>query len=95
MNARDTATGLWASVTQILQTEMGDWDLSGPTEIGPLDTLRGDLGLDSLGMVRVITAIEVALKRGDIPFERLLVRGGQYVDDLTVADLVGFLAGRA
>ena len=55
-------------------------------------TLKGDLGLDSLAMVRVITAIERALGRRDLPFERLLVSGGHYVDDVSMTDMIGFLA---
>ncbi len=92
MIAGDQAAGLWASLTQILQQEVGDWDLSGPALFEPATRLKADLDLDSLALLRVITAIEAALGTRDLPFERVLVRDGHYVEDLTVAELVGFLA---
>lgn len=92
MIAGDQAAGLWAAITLILQEEAGDWDLTGPQPIAPETLLGQDLGIDSLGLVRILARIEAHLGKRSLPFEKLLVRDGRYVDDLSMAELMNFVA---
>ena len=78
-------------VCTILQGEIRGWELDGPAKLRPATRLVGDLDLDSLAILRVIVEIETALGKPGLPFEKVLVRGGQYVPDLTVDELVSFL----
>jgi acyl carrier protein len=90
-----TEDSLRALVLHLLQAELGEWDVASidasADQISPQATMRGDLGLDSLSVARVINELEAALGRYDLHFERLLVRDGQYVEDFTVGDLLAFL----
>ena len=45
----------------------------------------GDLGFESIDIVQFVVALEENFKRRDMPFEKLLMIDGRYVDELSVS----------
>jgi acyl carrier protein len=78
-------------VIPILERMTSDWELGFSGGIGPETRLVGDLGIDSVSMVEVQAAIGAEFGREDLPFERMLFVDGEFVEDLSVRDLVEFV----
>jgi len=79
-------------LTNILNDLTADWDTSYEEGIGPATRLIGDLNFESIDVVQLITAVEEHFRRRDLPFEQLLMKEGQYVDEVSVGEMVDFLA---
>lgn len=75
----------------LLQELTSDWDTGLDEGFQPTTAIVGDLGFESLDVVYLVTAIEQKYGRRDLPFEKLLMVDGRYVDDLTVAQIAEFL----
>ena len=75
----------------ILTDMTSDWDLEYGNEIGMKTRLIGDLEFESIDVVQLIVAIEERFQRRDLPFEKLLMSDGRYVDEILVSDAVDFL----
>ena len=78
-------------VIELLKDMTSDWDTGFGGEIGNGTALIGDLGFESIDVVHLVTAIEQRYDRSDLPFEKLLMQDGHYVDDLTVGQIAQFL----
>ena len=75
-----------------LITELtSDWDTGPDDGINTSTAIVRDLGFESLDVVYLVTAIEQKYGRRDLPFEKLLMVDGRYVDDLTIAQIADFL----
>lgn len=83
---------LQATVIAVLQDTVQDWDLELEAPIGPETTLIGDLAFESIDVVQFAVALEQALGRKGLPFERLFIADGAYVEDVSVTEVVAFLA---
>jgi acyl carrier protein len=79
------------SVIRILEDMTSDWDLDFSGGIKSDTRLIADLAFESIDMVQFVVAIEEKFMRRDLPFEKLLMVNGRYVDDLSVAEVSGFL----
>lgn len=79
-------------VIRVLNDTVRDWDLDIEGGITASTTLIEDLAFESIDIVQFSVALEQALGRKDLPFERLFIDEGNYVDDVSVADITGFLA---
>ena len=82
---------LQGTVISVLDDTVKDWDLELETPIGPETTLIEDLAFESIDIVQFSVALEQALNRKDLPFEKLFIEDGAYVDDVSVTDIVDFL----
>ncbi len=83
---------LLAEISAILQSMTADWD-NGYSEGVTWDTrLIGDLMFESIDIVQFIVAIEERFDCHELPFERLLMADGRYVEELTVDNIVAFLS---
>lgn len=87
-----SAAALQAAVISVLTETVQDWDLEIEGGIGPDTTLIGDLAFESIDVVQFCVALEEKLGRKGIPFERLFINDGAYVDDVSVRQVAGFLA---
>ena len=67
-----------------------DWDLDDIT-IAPATMLGADVGFESLDIVQLVVLIEKKLGSPGIPFEQLFMKDGQYIDDVSVADISEFI----
>jgi acyl carrier protein len=83
--------GVFEQVVPLLEELIRDYDTEFAGGITPGSRLVADLAFDSLSIVMLTVAIEGRFKQRGLPFEHLLLRDGEYVDDLTVSDLVSFL----
>jgi acyl carrier protein len=79
------------SVLKILERMTSDWDIGYSGGINADTRLIGDLTFESIDMVQFVVAVEEQFGRRDLPFEKLLMVDGHYVDDLRVTDVIDFL----
>jgi acyl carrier protein len=77
---------------QILMEMTSDWDLELQGTIDRDTSLIGDLAFESIDIVELVVAIEESFHKRSIPFEKLLMVDGRYVDDLTVGQVADFVA---
>lgn len=107
MNARiDGDTGLQTTdphvpegairsgIIAILEDMIEDWGIDGELNIGPNTRLVADLEFVSVDIIHLVVAIEEHYQRPRMGFQELLMKDGRYVDDLTVKQLVDFVALR-
>lgn len=88
-----TRQALQDTVIRVLNDTIRDWDLDLQGGIGPDTTLIEDLAFESIDIVQFSVALEQALGRKDLPFEKLFIEDGAYVDDVSVSEVTDFLAG--
>jgi acyl carrier protein len=81
-----------ARVSSVIVDMTGDWDIDFEGDIGRHTRLIGDLAFESIDIVQLVVAIEGEFQKRGIPFEKLLMVDGRYVDDLTVGDMADFLS---
>jgi acyl carrier protein len=79
------------AVLEILKDLTADWDTDYAGEIGPETLLIDDLAFESIDVVQLVVSLEGRFQRRDLPFEKLLMNDGRYVDDMSVRQLVDFL----
>lgn len=78
-------------VIELLRDMTSDWDTGFGGELSGSTSLIADLGFESIDVVHLVTALEQHYDRSDLPFEKLLMKEGHYVDDLTIAQIAQFL----
>lgn len=83
---------LQATVISVLTDTVADWDLDLEDPIGATTTLIEDLAFESIDIVQFSVALEQALGRKDLPFEKLFIQDGNYVDDVSVTEITEFLS---
>jgi len=80
-----------ADVIGILNQMTADWDMDFTGGITEDTSLMNDCTFESIDIVMLIVAIEEAFCRKGLPFDKLLMVNGRYIDDLTVRDVIDFL----
>ncbi len=80
-------------VIEVLQEMTMDWDVDLEGGWGPSTRLIEDLAFESIDIVRFVVAIEQAFAVKGLPFEKLFMREGEYVDEMSVSEVTGFLHG--
>ena len=75
----------------ILEDMIEDWDIDLDDPIGTNTQLIADIGFESIDVVQFITAIEELFHCRSIPFEKLVMEDGRYVDEFTIGNVVTFL----
>jgi acyl carrier protein len=75
----------------MLEDMTSDWDVEYDGGIGLQTRLIGDLEFESIDVVQFILGIEERYRRKKLPFEKLIMRDGRYVDEILVGDAVDFL----
>ena len=79
------------SLVAILTDMTSDWDLEREGGIDRDTWLIDDLAFESIDIVELVVAIEESFQTRNIPFEKLLMEEGRYVDDLSVGQVADFL----
>lgn len=80
-----------SKVVSVLQEMTADWDLDNENEISSETSLMEDLAFESIDVVQLVVALEKKLDRKGIPFEKLFIQDGDYVEEVSVGELVNFL----
>lgn len=92
MNTTTTANvELQTTVIKVLEETTQDWDIDFEEGINSATTLIGDLAFESIDVVQFAVALEQALGQKGLPFEKLFIQDGNYVEDMAVTDIVAFL----
>lgn len=68
-----------------------DWDKDLDEGYSRDTKLLADLGFESIDIIQFIVAIEEDFGLHKTPFDKLLMKDGRYVDDLTLGQLADFL----
>ncbi len=80
-----------AKVVAVLEDMVQDWDLDLPDGLTGDTRLMADLAFESIDVVQFVVSLEQAFSRKGLPFEKLFMRDGDYVDDLQVSEVAFFL----
>jgi len=80
------------AVVAILQDITRDWEVAYSGGITAKSRLVADLGFESIDIVELVVALEERFQTRTLPFDRLLMNEGRYVDEVVVSDLVDFLS---
>ncbi|HEY9600761.1 MAG TPA: phosphopantetheine-binding protein [Allocoleopsis sp.] len=79
-----------SAIVNILNDMTQDWDLD-TSEIEPETKLVEDLNFGSIDIIHLVVAIEEHFQQ-KLGFNELLMHDGQYVDDVSVNELVNFVS---
>jgi acyl carrier protein len=80
-----------ATVINVVSDTVRDWDIDLPNGITPDTKLMDDLAFESIDVVQFAVAIEQAVGRKGLPFEKLFMKDGDYVDDVALKQVSDFL----
>lgn len=78
-------------VISVLEEMTQDWDLELSDGLNGETRLMADLAFESIDVVQFVVSLEQAFNRKGLPFEKLFMRDGDYVEDLSVHEVVRFL----
>lgn len=88
---KDKKAYIQKDVIGILEDMTSDWELEYSGGVKPDTRLIGDLSFESIEIVQLMVAIEQRFNLKNLASEKLLMRDGRYVPDLTVSEIVDFL----
>jgi|SRR5579862_2944278 len=91
--ALSTRADVERAVVDVANDTISDWDVDLPNGITVDTLLIHDLAFESIDIVQFAVAIEQAAGRKGLPFEKLFMREGNYVDDVRLSQVVDFLCG--
>lgn len=83
---------LLAPLIALLEDFTQDWDHSFEGEMGRSTRLFADLGFESIDIIQLAVAIQEEVVKKRVSFDKLLMKDGRYVDDLSIGQIADFLA---
>jgi acyl carrier protein len=86
-----TPSDIQATVITVVSDTVRDWDIDLPNGIRADTKLMEDLAFESIDVVQFAVAIEQAVGRKGLPFEKLFMKDGDYVDDVALKQVADFL----
>ncbi|WP_295686091.1 phosphopantetheine-binding protein [uncultured Nevskia sp.] len=89
----DTHDNYVKQLIVLLEDFTQDWDHEFEGRMDPNTRLLGDLGFESIDIIQLVVAIEEDISKKKVPFEKLLMKDGRYVDDLSIGQIADFLVG--
>ncbi len=91
MTAAQGSDDVENGVITVINEMVADWDLDNVSAVSPSTSLMGDLEFESIDIVQLAVHLEQHFEQSGLPFEQLFMRDGDYVDDLTIQEIAGFL----
>jgi acyl carrier protein len=85
-----TDSQVQSDIVSILKDMTQEWELD-LNDISLETHLVEDLGFGSIDIIQLVVAIEEHFKQ-KLGFNELLMNDGQYVDDLSIEELVSFIS---
>ena len=76
----------------LLEDFTQDWEHSFSGTMSRDTKLFADLGFESIDIIQLIVAIQEEVLKSARPFEKLLMKEGRYIDDLSIGQIADFLA---
>lgn len=92
--AKLTSDQLVAKLAALLEDFTQDWDHEFDGQMGRSTTLLADLGFESIDIIQLVVAIEEDITHKKVAFDKLLMKDGRYVDDLSIGQIADFLAAQ-
>jgi len=84
-----------AKLITLLADFTQDWDHDFQGAMTGDTRLFANLAFESIDIIQLVVAIQEEVVRAKVPFEKLLMRDGRYVDDLSIGQIADFLAAQA
>ncbi|MGQ0529722.1 MAG: acyl carrier protein [Panacagrimonas sp.] len=81
-----------APLIALLEDFTQDWDHEYAGEMNAETRLLADLGFESIDIIQLVVAIQEEVVRSKLSFDRLLMKDGRYVDDLSIGQIAQYLA---
>lgn len=72
-----------------------DWDNDFDSTMTRDTKLLADLGFESIDIIQLVVAIQEEVVKKKISFDKLLMRDGRYVDDLSIGMISDYLSANA
>jgi acyl carrier protein len=76
----------------VLEDMTVDWELDSTEGINSETRLMEDLAFESIDVVQLVVALEKEFDCKGLPFEKLFMHDGDYVDEILVKEVVDFLS---
>ena len=76
----------------LLEDFTQDWDSDFEGEMNADTKLLADLGFESIDIIQLVVAIQEEILKRKLSFDRLLMKDGRYVDDLSIGQIADYLA---
>ncbi len=89
-----TSAALTGKLITLLEDFTQDWDHEFEGGMNRETRLLADLGFESIDIIQLIVAIEEDITRKKVAFDKLLMKDGRYVDDLSIGQIADFLAAQ-
>ena len=83
-----------AKLITLLEDFTQDWDHDFQGAMTRDTRLFANLAFESIDIIQLVVAIQEEVVRAKVPFEKLLMRDGRYVDDLSIGQIADFLAAQ-
>lgn len=78
-------------VISVLNDMTQDWELDSDDGIGMGTGLMNDLEFESIDIVQLAVGLEHGFNQKGLPFEKLFMKDGDYVDEILVSEVVDFI----
>ena len=78
-------------VVAVIESMIADWDMDLDAPLGAGTRMMEDLGFESIDVMQFIVSIEQAFKRKGLPFEKLFLQDGDYVEEMSLGQVASFL----
>lgn len=91
MTTAEGRSAIENKVIAIATETVADWGLDLPGPITTDTKLIEDLNFELIDIVQFAVAIERAFDHKGLPFEKLFMKDGAFVDDVTISELTDFL----
>jgi acyl carrier protein len=79
-----------ADIEEILQEMISSWGVD-DDGIGAGTKVVADLGFSSVDLIHLMASIEMRFHR-KLPYDEIIMKDGQYAEDVSVDELVDFVA---
>lgn len=89
-----TSDDYTAKLITLLEDFTQDWDHDFQGAMNRDTRLFANLAFESIDIIQLVVAIQEEVVRAKVPFEKLLMRDGRYVDDLSIGQIADFLAAQ-
>lgn len=79
----------------LLEDFTQDWDHEFAGAMNRDTRLLADLGFESIDIIQLVVAIQEEILKRKLSFEKLLMKDGRYVDDLSIGQIADYLAANS
>lgn len=80
------------ALIELLEDFTQDWDHESEGAMDRQTRLFADLGFESIDIIQLGVAIEEDISHKKLHFDKLLMKDGRYVDDLSIGQIADFIA---